>query len=60
MMTAAVDNYMGRDSSNTQFRIVMLNIRTGSGPGSPSGQPAWGGGSDLAGWADSNGSFSLN
>jgi hypothetical protein len=24
-----------------------LNYRTGSGPGSPSGQPAWGGGSDL-------------
>jgi hypothetical protein len=47
MMTAAVDNYMGRDSSNTQFRIVMLNYRTGSG-------------SDLAGWADSNWRFSLN
>jgi hypothetical protein len=28
MMTAAVDNYMGRDSSNPQFRIVMLNYRT--------------------------------
>jgi len=25
---------------------VAINIRTGSGPGSPAGQPGWGGGSD--------------
>ena len=31
MTRAAVDNYMGRDSSNTPFRLVMLNYRTGSG-----------------------------
>jgi hypothetical protein len=30
-----------------------INYRTGSGPGSPSGQPAWGGGSDLAVATDS-------
>jgi benzoate-CoA ligase len=31
------------------FVVLRENVRTGSGPGRPSGQPAWGGGSDRVG-----------
>jgi hypothetical protein len=36
-----------QNRKRTKFMMeVALNISTGSGPGSPRGQPAWGGGSD--------------
>src|SRR5438876_12363194 len=30
----------------TKVRLIATQYRTGSGPGSPAGQPGWGGGSD--------------
>ena len=44
---AAVDFYASLAGYGTPTHRGSERVRTGSGPGSPSGQPAWGGGCDL-------------
>jgi hypothetical protein len=41
-----IENEGNKDYEDDGFAQKVLNIRTGSGPGSPRGQPAWGGGCD--------------